>query len=122
MRHRLLALAILAGVVGGMAFAHGNKVHVKGTIEKISADSLQVKTADGKTVEVKLRASTVYLLHTNQALQSNEKGTVRPGDQDKPAKVSDLAAGYLVVIHATPKGTVLEADEVKFSPPAKPKS
>jgi len=31
----------------GTAFAHGNKVHVRGTVEKISADSVVVKTADG---------------------------------------------------------------------------
>ena len=37
------------------------------------------------------------------------------------AKAGDLAVGDLVVIHATPKGNKLEADEVKFSLPLKPK-
>ena len=33
----------------------------------------------------------------------------------RPAKFADLAVGETVVIHATPKGEELEADEVKFS-------
>jgi hypothetical protein len=36
---------------------------------------------------------------------------------DKPAALSDLAVGENVVIHATPKGDDLEADEVRFSTP-----
>jgi hypothetical protein len=36
---------------------------------------------------------------------------------DKPASLSDLAVGENVVIHATPKGNDLEADEVRFSTP-----
>jgi len=45
---------------------------------------------------------------------------VKPSDtnSDRPAKLGDLAVGDLVVIHATPKGDALEADEVKFSVPA----
>ena len=78
--------------------AHGDKKHVIGTIEKISADSVTVKTADGKSVEVKLAAATVYV--------------TRDG---KPAKFADVAAGQRVVIHATPKGADLIADEVKFA-------
>jgi hypothetical protein len=46
---------------------------------------------------------------------------------DKPATLSDLAVGDRVVIHATPKGEILEAAEVRFSAAAatatsKPKS
>jgi hypothetical protein len=117
MKTRLLIPTLLLGLTGGLTLAHGTKVHVRGTVEKISADSLQVKTPDGKTVEVKLVASTVYLLHIT------EKQT-KPSDASagKPAKAADLAVGDLVVIHATPKGSMLEADEVKFSVPTKPKS
>jgi hypothetical protein len=100
-------LALALGVIAGGVWAHGNKVHVMGTVEKIGPDSLSVRAKDGKPVEVKLAASTVYLLRSN--------------DQDKPAKLSDLAIGYLVVIHATPKDNTLEADEVKFSVPTAPK-
>jgi hypothetical protein len=95
-----------------VAWAHGDKKHVIGTLEKINADSVVVKTAAGKSVEVKLIASTTYVSHT--------------GNEDKAAKVSDLAVGDRVVIHATPKGEALEANEVKFSVPVaaavKPKS
>jgi hypothetical protein len=108
MRLRLGSLALLIALVTSIAFAHGTKVHVRGTVEKISADSLVVKTADGKSVEVKIAASTVFLSRSN--------------NEDKPAKAGDLAAGDLVVIHATQKDNTLEADEIKFSVPAGPKT
>jgi hypothetical protein len=103
MKLRLSTLALLIALVTGAAFAHGNKVHVRGTVEKINADSLVVKTADGKSVEVKFGASTVIVSRSN--------------NEDKPAKAGDLAAGDLVVIHATTKDSSLEADEIKFSVP-----
>ena len=118
-----LALALV--FAAGMAWAHGNKVHVRGMVEKIGPDSLQVKTVDGKSVEVKLVASTMYIQHI----------AVKPGgpsdtNDDRPAKLADVAVGDAVVIHATPKDGTLEANEVKFSAPesnkvaaaAKPKS
>ena len=83
--------------------AHGDKKHVIGTVEKINADSVVVKTSAGKSVEVKLTSATAYVSGA--------------GEQAKPAKPSDLAVGDRVVIHATPKGDTLTADEVKFSPP-----
>jgi len=96
MKVRLSLLALLFALATGTAFAHGNKVHVRGTVEKISADSVVVKTADGKSVEVKIAASSVFLSRAN--------------NEDKPAKAGDLAAGDLVVIHATPKDNILEAE------------
>src|SRR6266446_4271757 len=108
MKLRLSLLALLFALVTGTAFAHGNKVHVSGTVEKISADSVVVKTADRKSVEVKFAASTLFLSRAN--------------NEDKPAKAGDLAAGDLVVIHATPKDKTLEADEIKFSVPAAAKT
>jgi hypothetical protein len=108
MKLRFITIALLLVLAAGSAFAHGNKVHVLGTVEKIKADSVLVKTKEGKSVEVKLAAATVYLERSN--------------NQDKPAKMSDLAVGDLVVIHATPKESTLEADEVKFSLPSAPKS
>jgi hypothetical protein len=118
MKLRQSLMAFLFLLIAGAASAHGNKVHVSGTVEKISAESVLVKTRDGKSVEVKLVASTVYLSHASDK-------TAKPSNlnEDKPAKLSDIAAGDLVVIHATPKDNALEADEVKFSvPAAKPKS
>jgi hypothetical protein len=83
--------------------AHGDKKHVIGTIEKINSGSVTVKTRDGKLVQVKLVPSTTYIARVDTA--------------DKPAALTDLAVGENVVIHATPKGADLEADEVRFSAP-----
>ena len=99
---RFCAFFALILFASSAALAHGNKKHVVGTIEKINADSVIVKTTEGKSVEVKLAVTTVYIQRIEQT--------------DKPAKVSDLAMGERVAIHATPKGETLQADEIKFSP------
>jgi len=104
MKTKLCSILWIAALVAGAALAHGDKKHVVGTLEKINADSVVVKTAAGKSVEVKLVAATIYVWHA--------------GNDDRPAKVADLAIGDRVVIHATPKGETLEANEVKFSTPA----
>jgi hypothetical protein len=98
---KLCGLLVIVALMASVALAHGDKKHVIGTLEKINADSVVVKTAAGKSVEVKLVATTMYLSHV--------------GNEDKPAKLADLAVGDRVVIHATPKGETLEANEVKFS-------
>jgi hypothetical protein len=108
MKLRMTMLALLVVLLTGAAFAHGNKVHVRGTVEKINTDFVLVKTPDGKTVEVKLVASTIYFSRSNNA--------------DKPAKMADLVAGDRVVIHATLKENALEAEEIKFSVPAATKA
>jgi len=95
LRWIVLLFAILIALP---AFAHGDKKHVIGTIEKVSAQSVTVKTADGKSIEVKLVATTVYVTKDG-----------------KSAKFADVAVGQRVVIHATPKGAELIADEVKFA-------
>jgi hypothetical protein len=95
LRFIVLLLSVLLALPG---FAHGDKKHVIGTIEKISPESLIVKTQDGKSVEVKLAPTTVYVT-----------------TDGKPAKFADVAVGQRVVIHATPKGTELIADELKFA-------
>jgi hypothetical protein len=97
----LCGLLAIAALMTSVALAHGDKKHVIGTLEKINADSVVVKTAAGTSVEVKLVAATMYVSHA--------------GNVDKPAKLADLAVGDRVVIHATPKGDTLEANEVKFS-------
>jgi len=115
-RAKWLTLAIAFAFVGAVAFAHGNRVHVKGKVEKIGPDLLQVRTTDGKTVEVKPTASTVYIQH-----MSPKPGDPPDANQDKPAKLADLVVGDSVVIHASPKDGGLEADEVKFSSPGSSK-
>lgn len=113
MKTKLYAFFAVAVLMASVAFAHGDKKHVVGTLEKINPDSVVVKTTAGKSVEVKLVATTIYVWHT--------------GNEDRPAKLAELAVGDRVVIHATPKGQTLEANEVKFSAPTstaavKPKS
>ncbi|HEV2197589.1 MAG TPA: hypothetical protein VGR55_18530 [Candidatus Acidoferrum sp.] len=110
MKVRWLTLALALAFATGTTLAHGNKVHIRGRVEKVGADSLQVKTADGKFVEVKLVASTVYVQH-----MAAKPGEPADTNENRPAKLADVAVGDAVVIHATPKGGILEADEVKFS-------
>lgn len=110
MKGKWITLTLALMFAAGIAWAHGNKVHIRGKIAKVGTDSLQVKTVDGKSVDVKLVASTVYIQHM----------AVKPGEpsdtnDNRPAKLADVAVGDAVVIHATPKDGTLEADEVKFS-------
>ena len=97
MRFHWIAL-LIAFALAVPAFAHGDKKHIIGTIEKVSPEAVMVKTKDGKSVEVKLAPTTTYVTSA-----------------DQPAKFSDLAVGQRVVIHADPKGTDLIAATVKFS-------
>lgn len=113
MKLRFLALLLSFAFVADVALAHGDKKHIGGIVEKITASSIFVTTADGKSVEVKLVPSTVYVLHV-----VNKSAPPSDASQDKPAKLSDLAVGDRVLIHATPKGDALEAAEVRFSAPA----
>jgi ABC-type sulfate transport system substrate-binding protein len=92
----LVTMTLALGVV-----AHGDKKHVSGTVEKINTDSIVVKSKDGSSIVVKLASTTIFIR--------------RSGNTDKSAKAEDLAVGDLVVIHASPKDTGLEADQVKFS-------
>lgn len=112
---RALSL-ILALALALPTLAHGDKKHVVGTIEKLSAGSITVKTKEGTSVEVKIAATTSYVTSA-----------------DQPAKFADLAVGQRVVIHADLKGADLVAATVKFatapapaataaSPSSKPKS
>ena len=113
MKRRVFTLLLSFLFVAITVSAHGDKKHVIGTIEKLNSGSVTVKTRDGKSVEVKLVPSTVYV--------------ARVATADKPAVFADLAVGENVVIHATPKGDDLEANEVRFSTsgasgPASPKA
>jgi hypothetical protein len=97
MKLRWIAL-LIAFVLAAPAFAHGDKKHIIGTIEKLSPETVIVKTKDGKSVEVKIAPTTTYVTSADQS-----------------AKFSDLAVGQRVVIHADPKGADLIAATVKFS-------
>src|ERR1700687_1745932 len=90
MKTKLYALLAVVALLGSVALAHTHKRHVGATLEKINPDSVVVKTAAVKSVEVKLVASTIYVW--------------RDGDEERPAKVSDLAGGDRMGIHAPPQG------------------
>jgi hypothetical protein len=98
---RQITAILFTLVLAAAVFAHGDKKHVIGVIEKLTNNSITVKTREGKSVEVKLAPTTAYLL--------------RAETSDKPATFADLAVGENVVIHATPKGNDLEAEQVRFS-------
>jgi|SRR5215475_7755027 len=98
MKIRSLAVLLAMLLALPLVFAHGEKKHVVGTIEKLSPDAITVKTRDGKSVEVKLVKTTAYLT-----------------SDDKPAAFGDLAVGQRVVVHADPKDGELLAATVKFS-------
>ena len=83
--------------------AHDGKKHFLGTVTKIDPGLLTIETKDGKTVELTLTASTAYV------------------KDKKPARLQDLALGDRVVVHATPKGTGFEANEVEIAAPPKKK-
>ena len=97
MKLRWMAL-LIAFVLAAPAFAHGDKKHIIGTIEKLSPEAVIVKTKDGKSVEIKIAPTTMYVTSA-----------------DQPGKFADLAVGQRVVIHADTKGADLIAATVKFS-------
>lgn len=104
MKARIAAVMISMLVIAVAVMAHGDKKHVMGILHSVTADAVTVKTGDGKIVTVRLTATTMYVLKDAKSAE----GT--------PAKFSDLAAGQRVIIHATPKGNELLADQVKFAP------
>jgi hypothetical protein len=88
-------LLIALAVAPTIALAHDGLEHVRGTVAKISDQSVIVTTAAGKTVEVLLDAQTTY------------------ARADKPIQKSDLKVGDRVMIHAAEKGTTLTAHTVE---------
>jgi hypothetical protein len=100
---RTLFLAAFLSMTTSGAFAHGDQVHIGGIITSVSPTAVSIKTADGKTTEVKLIKNTVFIR--------------RVQNSDQPATASDLAVGEKVFVHAIPVGNTLEASEVKFSTP-----
>lgn len=88
-------LLIAMAIAPMIAVAHGGLEHVRGTVAKVSGQSVTVTTTAGKTVEVLLDAQTTY------------------ARANKPIQKSDLKVGDRVVIHAAEKGTTLTAHTVE---------
>lgn len=93
-----ISIAVL-GIVGAVAFAHGDNEHVRGVVTAISAKSLTIQLQDNKTKTLTLTAKSTF-----------EKS-------GEPAQVKDLKIGERVVIDV-PKGTT-EARIIRFGPPKK---
>src|SRR5215467_6325370 len=90
MRKTTALTLLLILLTASLALAHGGHGHVMGTVAALTADHIEVKTKDGKTVSVPLTQTTKYL-----------KG-------DKPATASDATVGTRVVVHLGEGGAAEE--------------
>jgi len=94
---RLSVLAVGLISLSTIVLAHGDQQHVMGTVTKVDAASISVKTTTGEEKVVMILSTTKFV-----------KGTA-------PATAHDLRVGDRVVIHAKPEGNMLDATEVKIS-------
>jgi hypothetical protein len=90
-------ILLMTATLPGIAAAHGEGMHVFGTIAAIDTAEIQVLTIEGKTVSIHTVAETKY----------RNKG--RSGGEDVP-KVGDRVA-----VDVTEKDGKLMATEVQFS-------
>lgn len=91
-----IATTVLILILSTIVLAHGDQLHVMGTVTKIDAGSITVKTTTG---EVKM----VMVLPTTKFLRGTAAATAQ-----------DVKVGDRVVIHAKPGGEMLHATEVKI--------
>ncbi len=96
----MLSLLITATSVG-VAAAHGEGMHVFGTVTALNADTITILTIDGKAVSVHILPTTKY------------RNRGRGGETNFP-KVEDRVA-----VDVTKEGGKLMATEVQFSSFAK---
>lgn len=82
--------------LSAIAFAHGDQQHILGTVTKVEAGSISVKTTAGEIKTVMVMPTTKFL-----------KGTAA-------VSLQDVKVGDRVVIHAKPEGNMLHATEVKI--------
>ena len=100
MKARLLVLVVCISLAAMATFAHGGEEHVMGTVTKVTANSITVKTTAKDPVTVGVVPATKFMM-------------------GKMAMTIDgLKVGDRVVIHATePTEGTLVADTVDFSTP-----
>lgn len=102
-----VVVMILLLAISTAALAHGGHDHVMGTVTKVTADTIQVKTTNGETKDVTIDDKTTYTM------------------AGKKASASDVKEGARVVIdvHAM-KGmpNMLQAQSVKIGAAPKPSS
>lgn len=87
---KITILTLLIILIAAFALAHGGHPHVLGTVTALTADHIEVKTKDGKTVSVPLTKTTKFL-----------KG-------DQPATAADAKVGSRVVVHLGEGGVAVE--------------
>ena len=89
----LVANLLLASVV---AVAHGDLIHVIGTVAKVSDTTVSVKTTDGKIVDVQFGEKTTYL----RMKTAIDKGAIKVGDRIviHAAKVNEKLVAHTVEI------------------------
>lgn len=100
MKKSLISIAVI-WVLAVAAFAHGNMVHILGTVTATTDHSLTVKTTKGDTQTVEVAKETKIT-----------KG-------DASAALSDVHVGDRVSIHAGKQNDKLHAEEIKIGTAAK---
>ncbi len=95
---RTFGFALAALLLSIVAYAHGDKEHIQGTVTQISAKAITVQLGNKTTKTVTVQADTTF----------KKSG--------KHATLQDLKVGDRVIIDVD-KGR-FEAEEVQFGPPA----
>lgn len=95
MKHFLAAVVFLVFSASTVR-AHGDEIHVMGTISKIDGTTITVTGSDGTSKSVVLDPETKFI------------------KKSSPAKREDLKVGDRVVIHAKEVSNTLHATEVKI--------
>jgi hypothetical protein len=62
MKARVLVLFVCISLAAVAAMAHGAEEHVIGTVSKVTADSITVKTTANKTVTVGVVPATIFMM------------------------------------------------------------
>ena len=99
---RMFGFVLAALLLSVVAYAHGDKEHIQGTVTQISAKAITVQLANKTTKILTVQADTAF----------KKSG--------KHAMFQDLKVGDRVIIDVD-KGK-LEAEEVQFGPPAAKKA
>jgi hypothetical protein len=97
MNRRNLIAALLLVTMPLVVHAHGDMIHVMGTVTGLTDVTVTVSTTDKKSIDVVLIETTTYRNGAN------------------PATKKDMKVGDRVVIHAVKVKDTLQAHEVHFS-------
>ena len=100
MKRLFSAIAVILFFVPSL-WAHGDEIHVVGTVAKIDGTTVTVKLADGSSKSVMVDSDTKFLR------------------QSTAVKATDLKVGDRVVIHAKSVDGMLHASEVKIGEASK---